>query len=151
MELGIYEQAWQFVWSVLLGILSGICYDTLWGVRHTIPFLTWIMDLIMGIFFLIGNWLLFLYVGDGSYRIFFLPTTALGFFLWKKTMSKYFRVGIRLFWRIVFLPFEVFLGILKKFIEKIKKFLKNLFSKREKSSKIKRQNSINGGKRRCVD
>ncbi len=145
MELEVYEQAQQFLWSLILGLSLGICYDVLWGLRRTMPFLTWILDLFMGMILLVGNWLLFLYVGDGEYRIFFLPTTVLGFLLWKKTLSKYFRIVTRFFWRIFLLPLTIFHRILKKIIEKMKIFLKNPFSKREKSSKIKGQQSISGG------
>ena len=145
MEIGIYEQGRQFLWAFLWGILVGIFYDILWGLRKRAPFLTWLSDLLMGGIFLTGNWLLFLYVGECKYRIFFLPATLSGVYLWRKTLSRYFRIGVAWVWRILAFPFAVIWGILKKIIEKMKIFLKNLFSKREKSSKIKGQQIINGG------
>ena len=145
MEIGIYEQGMQFLWAFLWGILMGVFYDMLWGLRSRVPFLTWATDLLTGGLLLAGNWLLFLYVGDCRYRIFFLPSTAVGVVLWRKSLSGYFRVGVAFFWKIVVFPFAAIYGILKKIIEKMKNFFKNLFSNQEKSSKIKGQQTIDGG------
>ncbi len=145
MELAVKYQSWQFLWALLLGIALGWEYDFLWGLRRTVAFVTWLWDLLVGFSLLLGNWLLFLYVGDGEYRLFFLPTTILGFFLWRKTLGKAMRVCSRWFWQTAVLPVTIFWRNFKKIIEKMKFFLKNLFSNRKKSVKIKEQHSIGGG------
>ena len=151
MELGVTYQAWQFLWAMTLGLALGCLYDLLWGLRKILPFLTVVCDLLVGLGLLVGNWLLFLYVGDGTYRLFFLPSTALGFFLWKMLPGRYFSVGALWFWRVLFLPLSIFWGILKKILEKMKIFLKNPFSNRKKSVKIRRQHSNKRRRKRCVD
>lgn len=103
------------------------------------------LDLFAGLELLVANWLLFLYVGDGEYRLFFLPGIGAGFFAWKKTLGGIIRKGSGLFWLWCFLPVAGIGRILKKFMEKQKKFLKYLFSNRKKSVKIKEQHSISGG------
>ncbi|MBR6826113.1 MAG: spore cortex biosynthesis protein YabQ, partial [Oscillospiraceae bacterium] len=126
-------------------ITFGCCYDLLSGLRMELHFLTFLLDILMGLAVLFGNWLLFLYGGEGTYRLFFLPGTILGFYLWKWTLSRGFRRISGLLWRCVFFPFGILHRILGKIIEKTKIFLKNPFSKWKKSVRIKRQHSVNGG------
>lgn len=145
MELGIIQQGRQFLCAFFMGSLWGLCYDVLWGLRHTVPAITWLADGFVGLYILVGNWILFFYVGEGQYRIFFFASSVLGFFLWRKTLSNLFRRGSCEFWRILFYPVRVISRILKKIIEKLKKFFKTPFSNRKKSVKIKGQQSINGG------
>lgn len=145
MELGVLEQGRQFLICLISGLFYGVFYDLLWGLGKDRPILRWITDLLAGIGLFIDNWLLFLYVGDGEYRIFFLIGIFAGFLLWRGTASKYFRKGCSLFWKVFFIPFVVIWRIFDKIIKKMKKFFKNLFSNRKKSVKIKRRQSVNGG------
>lgn len=147
MELRVLIQAWQFLLALGCGVALALVYDFLWGMRRELPGLTWLGDLVIGLCLLFGNLLLLLYVGDGEYRIFFLPATALGFFLWCRSLSPLCRRGSRVLWHIFLLPIHGIRRILKKILEKLKIFLKNPFSNRKKSVKIKGQQSVNGGER----
>lgn len=145
MELSISQQGTQFLISVSVGIVLGCIYDLLWGMRKGAPFLSGFLDLVMGLIVLVGNWILFFYVGDGEYRLFFLPGIGGGYFVWSRLLRKRFRRGILWLFGLFFLPMTLMGGILKKIIEKTKKILKNLFSKRKKSVKINRKRFLNGG------
>ena len=148
MELGVLQQGRQFLLCAFAGVVLGSYYDLLWTMGENRRVLTWIGDFLSGTGLLVANCLLLLYVGDGEYRIFFLVGLFVGYLLWKVTMSKLFRKGCRLFWSIIFFPTAIIWKLLIKFVKKIKFFFKNPFSKREKSVKIKGQQSIDGGEKR---
>ena len=145
MELSVSQQGLQFLIAVSVGLVLGCIYDFLWGMRKGAPFLTGLLDLVMGLMVLVGNWILFFYVGDGEYRLFFLPGIGVGYFLWSRLLRKGFRRGILWLLRLLFLPMTITGRFLEKIIEKTKKFLKNPFSKRKKSVKINRKQFLNGG------
>ena len=145
MEWGILEQGSQGLWAFALGLALGLFYDVLWGLRREVPRLTGLWDLIFGLGLFFGNLLLFLYSGRGEFRLFFLPCIGGGMFLWRRWVSPWIRRGIAMIWKVLFLPVTLFCRFLKKIVGKLKFFLKNPFSNRKKSVKIKGQHSINGG------
>ena len=143
---GISQQGWQFLLSFLLGVGLGCLYDLLRALRRKRRGLTWLLDLLFALFVLIGNFLLMLYGGRGSYRIFFLLSSAGGFCLWMLTLSRSFLHLFGSFWKLIGSIMGILLWIPKKIIEKTKIFLKKLFSNRKKSVTIKERHLRKGGR-----
>lgn len=121
MELKVIEQGRQFLLCLLGGMGLGAFLDILITLGKTVRFLRWITDLLVGMGLLVVNWLLFLYVGDGEYRIFFPVGVFAGCMIWKISLGRYFRIGCSLFWKILSIPCVKICRILKNFIKKCKK------------------------------
>ena len=137
MELPLGLQSEQFLCSFLLGCLLAACYDILRGLRRNARKLTHGLDALFALLCLVGNLLLALYVGRGEYRIFMLVGSLLGAWLWFLTLSRLFiRLSTQI-WYILGMPLRVLWRIFEKILEKTKKFLKNIFSRRKKSVTIK--------------
>lgn len=149
MRIGVLAQGYGFLACTFAGIALGILRDILWAMGKDKKFLKWVADLLTGLCLLIINLVLFLYIGDGEYGIFFPVGVLFGFLLWRWEASKGFRHICIVVWTWIFFPFAKIWGFLKKIIKKMKKILKNPFSNRKKSVKIKGQQSANGGES-CV-
>ncbi len=122
MEQRIAEQGWQFLMAGGLGVSLALVYDLLWGLRQELGWVTALADLLIGLWLLLGNLLLLVYVGDGEYRIFFPVGIAAGYGLWRVTVKRAVRGGSRALWRVVlWIPRKIWC-FLKKFIKKRKNF-----------------------------
>ena len=64
MELPIALQGSQFLLAALLGLIYGLCYDLLRGLRRNAKPLTHPSDLIFGLLCLLGNLLFAFYIGQ---------------------------------------------------------------------------------------
>ncbi len=137
------SQGREFLCCISMGFVQGAVYDLLNSkgrglLRHT-------LDLLFCLCLLFGNFCLFLYSGEGSFPVFYVPGLLLGFFLWKKTLSKVFLAILGKIYRIFAFIFRPVRWILKKICEKSHFFSKKLFSKREKSVTIKERQIGKGG------
>ncbi len=145
MELPVFLQGQQFAVAGLLGLVWGLLYDFLRGFRRTLPGLTWLCDFVYGILILLGNLLLALYVGAGSFRIFFLVAELCGLVLWFLLLSRPILFVFCKFWAFLLLPFRFLWQFFKKILKKFQNFFKKTFSNRKKSGTIKERQSRKGG------
>ena len=139
MELPLSLQGVQFLLSALVGLAYGIHYDILRGLRRTLPAAKHLLDFWFALTFLIGNLLLALYVGNGEYRIFMLLGPALTMVVYFVTISRFFLLVFTKFWQFLNFPLRFVCKSCKKFIRKLLKKVKNIFSSRKKSVKIDTQ------------
>ena len=146
MELPLAFQGAQFFKALLLGILYGVHYDFLRGLRARGRWRTIFVDAYYALTFLIGNFLLALYVGKGEFRIFMLCAIVLGMTAWFLTLSRFVRRSFGVFWRIVLWPLHLLRRICKKILEKTKKILKNIFSFAKKRVIIKSEENSSEGR-----
>lgn len=128
MELPIALQGSQFLLAALLGLIYGLCYDLLRGLRRNAKPLTHPSDLIYGLVCLLGNLLFAFYVGRGEYRIFMLPATVSGAAIYFFCLSRLLLPFFRMLWYCVFFPFRKTGVIIGKIVKKSLKFSKKLFS-----------------------
>ena len=138
MELPIALQGSQFLLAALLGLIYGLCYDLLRGLRRNAKPLTHPSDLIFGLLCLLGNLLFAFYIGQGEYRIFMLPATALGASVYFLCLSRFLLPVFRLLWHCILFPFRKTGEIIGKIVKKSIEFSKKLFSFEKKSVTIKR-------------
>jgi len=82
MELPLSFQGKQFFYAALLGVLYGVHYDLLRGLRRNGKWLTHLLDTYYALTCLLGNFLLALYIGRGQFRIFMLAAIVLGMSVW---------------------------------------------------------------------
>ena len=139
MELPLSLQGVQFLLSALVGLAYGIHYDILRGLRRTLPAAKHLLDFWFALTFLIGNLLLALYVGNGEYRIFMLLGTALAMVVYFVTISRFFLLVFTKFWQFLTFPLRFICKSCKKFLRKLLKKVKNIFSSRKKSVTIDTQ------------
>jgi hypothetical protein len=132
----ILQQGKGFLYALLLGLILGAVYDFLRIPGRRFRLLTPLLDLVFGLLLFLGNFLLFLYVGQGSYRIYFLVASAGGFLLWMRLMRRFSLLIFGYFWKAIAFVLSFPVRILYKIIEKMKIFLKKLFSNRKKSVTI---------------
>ncbi|MGM9553734.1 MAG: spore cortex biosynthesis protein YabQ [Faecousia sp.] len=141
MEQPLGLQGSQFLLAAALGLLYGLHYDLLRGLRRNLRGLTHLLDAWFVLSCLLGNLCFALLVGNGEYRVFMLLGTAIGIFLWFFTLSRLFTRWSTTFWRVVTFPLRWFCRMCRKFLEFLKKSVKYLFSRARKSVTIRRQNS----------
>ncbi|MBE6984616.1 MAG: hypothetical protein E7434_03180 [Ruminococcaceae bacterium] len=139
MELPLSFQGKQFFYAALLGVLYGVHYDLLRGLRRNGKWLTHLLDTYYALTCLLGNFLLALYIGRGQFRIFMLAAIVLGMSVWFLTCSRIFRRIFEKFWRIFLLPLRLLWQLCKKILKKTKKILKYIFSFVKKRVIIKRK------------
>lgn len=138
-------QLGEFLYSLLAGGSLGLLYDSFSVLRGKSTVLCHVFDGLFALCVLFGNFLLFLYVGQGTYPIFYLGGLCLGFFLWKKTLGRLYSPVFRLLTLPVRRIFALIFRIPEKIIKKCKIFLKNLFSNRKKSVTIEGRQIRRGG------
>lgn len=139
MEQSLGLQSSQFLLSAVLGLAYGIHFDFLRGLGRNLRWLRHLLDFWFALTFLLGNLLFALYVGNGEYRIFMLAGTGLGILAYFFTLSRPFSRFFDLFWRILTLPLRFLGKIFRRFLKKLQKFAKNIFSNGKKSGTMKEQ------------
>jgi hypothetical protein len=125
--------AWRLAVSGLLGLGLGLAYDFFRPLRHRhladllfLPILFWAW-LFLGFF-----------VCRGDLRPGYWTGLGIGFWVWRMTLSRFIRPIFAGFWKIITLPLE----LLKKFLIKMRIFLKNLLADGKKSSTIDKPQTL---------
>ena len=130
MELPVNVQGWEFLVSVLLGVGLSLVYDLLRGVRRFWPKGTWLMDLVFGLFLLLGILWYMLYPGAGRFRMHGAAGMGLGAAAWFLAISPVFlplwRGILRLCGRMLRLLFGPVTWILKILRQITKKYFSRI-------------------------
>ena len=87
MELPLTLQGQQFLLAALMGVVFGLLYDFLRGLRRTARWTTHLLDVLFVLSFLFGSLLFALWIGNGEYRVFMLPGILLGMLLYFSTFG----------------------------------------------------------------
>lgn len=114
MELPLTLQAAQFFAAALLGLLFGLLYDFLRGLRRTLPRLTHLLDALYALCLILANFLYLLYVGGGEFRIFMFCGELTGACIYFAALQCAFTKLFIGFWRIVTFPLRAICRFLKK-------------------------------------
>ncbi len=134
-EIDISLQVLFFLRSILLGMIYCLFYDILRGFRRVFSYSDWAVSLQDLFYFLIITPTAFLFLlaaTNGEVRFYILFGIAIGFTIFRLTVSRVLILFLKLIISVIYKSFTAFFNFISGVIQKIKGFIA------KKSKKIKK-------------
>lgn len=141
-EINNLAQFLSFLYSVVLGTIYALVYDVFKSVRIKISCSVagiFFQDIIYSLLCAVGCYVFLIAVAAGEVRAFVLFGIAVGFIVWRLTLSG---ISVFIFSKIIgllYIAYSKFTGLLNGFFGLVERLSRNLFKKVAKKLKLLRK------------